>query len=73
MVRATCTDRKAPTRFSTPARSTAIHGRRAPVAIEVAIALAVSWNPFVKKPAVHRNLRGQASAGRRSSHRVRAR
>ena len=48
MVRATCTDRNAPIRFSTPARSTAVRGFSAPVAIEVAIALAVSWKPFVK-------------------------
>ncbi len=48
MVRATCTERNAPTRFSTPASRTATRGRSAPLAIEVAIALAVSWNPFVK-------------------------
>ena len=48
MVSATCTDRKAPTRFSKPASSTATRGRRAPLAIEVAIALAVSWKPLVK-------------------------
>ena len=48
MVSATCTDRNAPIRFSTPASSTATRGRSAPVAIEVAIALAVSWKPFVK-------------------------
>ena len=48
MVSATCTDRKAPTRFSTPASTTATRGRSAPVAIEVAIALAVSWKPLVK-------------------------
>ena len=48
MVSATWTDRNAPTRFSTPASTTATRGRRAPVAIEVAIALAVSWKPLVK-------------------------
>jgi len=42
MVLATCTDRKAPTRFNTPAMSTAWRGFSAPVAIDVAIALAVS-------------------------------
>jgi hypothetical protein len=31
-----------------PERSTATLGRRALVAMEVAIAFAVSWNPFVK-------------------------
>jgi hypothetical protein len=48
MVNATCTDRNAPRRFNTPASSTATRGRRAPVAIDVAIALAVSWKPLVK-------------------------
>ena len=42
MVSATWTDRNAPTRFSTPASRTATRGRRAPVAMEVAIELAVS-------------------------------
>ena len=42
MVKATCTDKKAPTRFRTPASTTATRRSRAPVAIEVAIALAVS-------------------------------
>ena len=51
-VSATCTLRNAPTRFSTAERATATLGFRAPVAIEVAIALAVSWNPLVKsKPS----------------------
>jgi hypothetical protein len=48
MALATCTDRNAPTKFNTPASSTATFGRNAPVAIEVAIAFAVSWNPLVK-------------------------
>jgi hypothetical protein len=47
-VNATSTLRKAPTRFRTPDRATATFGRSALVAMEVAIALAVSWNPFVK-------------------------
>ncbi|MPM76248.1 hypothetical protein SDC9_123245 [bioreactor metagenome] len=47
-VRATWTERKAPTRLSTADSSTAVLGWRAPVAIEVAIALPVSWKPFVK-------------------------
>ena len=40
---------QAPTRFNTPAR--APPGFSAPVAIEVAIALPVSWNPLVKSKA----------------------
>ena len=47
-VSATWTLRKAPTRFSTPESSTATFGFSAPVAIDVAIALAVSWKPLVK-------------------------
>ena len=50
-VSATSTDRNAPTRFSTADRATATLGRRAPVAMEVAIAFAVSWKPFVKSKA----------------------
>ena len=48
IVFATCTDRKAPARFRHPAIATATLGRSAPVAIEVAMALAVSWKPLVK-------------------------
>ena len=48
MVLATSVDRKAPTRFSTAASATAVFGLMAPVAMGVAIALAVSWKPFVK-------------------------
>ena len=48
MVNATCTDSNAPTRFSTPDSRTATLGDSAPVAIEVATAFAVSWNPLVK-------------------------
>ena len=48
MVFATSVLRNAPTRFSTAAISTATFGLSAPVAIGVAMALAVSWNPFVK-------------------------
>lgn len=48
IVAATLSDRNAPTRFSTPDRPTAIRGLRALVAIDVAIALPVSWKPFVK-------------------------
>ena len=50
-VSATCTDKNAPTRLSTADSATAVLGRRAPVAMDVAIALAVSWNPFVKSNA----------------------
>src|SRR3954454_11818571 len=48
MVFATDTDRKAPARFRQAAIATAVLGRNAPVAIDVARALAVSWKPFVK-------------------------
>src|ERR1700753_228098 len=52
MVAATLSDRNAPTRLRTPDSATATRGPRAPVAIEVAIALPVSWKPFVKsKPS----------------------
>ena len=52
MVAATLKDRNAPTRFSTPDRATATCGGSAPVAIDVAIALPVSWKPLVKsKPS----------------------
>ena len=48
MVLATSVDRKAPATFSTAAISTATFGFNAPVATEVAIALALSWKPLVK-------------------------
>ena len=48
MVFATSVERNAPTRLSVPAAMTAVLGLSAPVAIEVAMAFAVSWNPFVK-------------------------
>ena len=48
MVFATWCDRNAPTRFRHAGDRTAVRGRSAPVAIEVAIALAVSWKPLVK-------------------------
>src|SRR5918997_1813249 len=48
IVFATWIDRNAPITFRTPASATAVLGRKAPVAIDVAIALAVSWKPFVK-------------------------
>jgi hypothetical protein len=51
IVEATLTDRKAPTTLSTPAIATANLGFSAPVAIEVAIAFAVSWKPLVKSKA----------------------
>ena len=41
-------ERNSPTRLSTPERATATRGGSAPVAIEVAIALPVSWKPLVK-------------------------
>src|SRR3954471_13856045 len=51
IVFATWTDRKAPVRFRQAATVTAVLGRNAPVAIDVAMALAVSWKPFVKSKA----------------------
>ena len=51
IVFATWTERNAPTRLRTPAMSTAVRGFSAPVAIEVATALAVSWKPLVKSNA----------------------
>ena len=48
IVFATSVLRNAPTRLSTAAIATATFGLSAPVAIGVAMALAVSWNPFVK-------------------------
>ena len=45
---ATDTDRNAPTRLATAEMATATFGLSAPVAIDVAIALPVSWNPLVK-------------------------
>src|SRR5690606_13543263 len=44
----TSVERNAPIRFRTAARSTAVLGLRAPVAMGVAIAFAVSWKPLVK-------------------------
>ena len=51
IVAATLSDRNAPTRFSTAERPTASRGLSALVAMDVAIALAVSWKPFVKSKA----------------------
>ena len=51
IVAATERDRNAPARFSTAATLTAVRGLKAPVAIEVAMALAVSWKPLVKSKA----------------------
>ena len=50
-VTATSTERNAPTRLRTPANRTAVLGFSAPVAIDVAIALPVSWKPLVKSNA----------------------
>jgi hypothetical protein len=47
-VAATSSEMNAPTKLSTAAIATATFGRSAPVAIVVAMALAVSWNPLVK-------------------------
>ena len=48
IVAATLIEMNAPAKFRHAEMITATFGFRAPVAIEVAIALAVSWNPFVK-------------------------
>ncbi len=48
IVAATASDRNAPTRFITPDKATATRGLSAWVAMEVAIALPVSWKPLVK-------------------------
>jgi hypothetical protein len=48
IVAATFTEMNAPTKLSSAAITTAIFGVSAPVAIVVAMALAVSWNPLVK-------------------------
>lgn len=48
MVAATSTERNAPTRFRIADSPTATFGLSAPVAIEVAMALPVSWKPLVK-------------------------
>ena len=48
MVAATLKERKAPARFRTPDRATATRGGNASVAMDVAIALPVSWKPLVK-------------------------
>src|SRR3954451_14739207 len=51
IVLATWTDRKAPVRFRQAGTGTAVLGRNATDAIGVAMALAVSWKPFVKSKA----------------------
>jgi hypothetical protein len=48
IVAATSSEMNAPTKLSTAARPTARRGDSARVEIDVATALAVSWNPFVK-------------------------
>src|SRR3954454_7237338 len=50
-VAATSSDTNAPTKFSTADIATALRGDIARVETDVAIALAVSWNPFVKSNA----------------------
>ena len=51
MVAATASDKNAPTTLSTALSETATRGLSAPVAIEEAMALAVSWKPLVKSKA----------------------
>ena len=50
-VAATEIEMKAPTKLSSEAKPIATEGRAAPVEIEVATTLAVSWNPLVKSKA----------------------
>src|SRR5215208_6788073 len=51
IVAATSSDRNAPTKFRTAAMPTATRGAMARVEMDVATALAVSWNPLVKSNA----------------------
>jgi hypothetical protein len=51
MVAATARDRNAPTRLRSAETATAVRGPSAPVAMDVAIALPVSWKPLVKSKA----------------------
>ena len=51
IVAATSSEMNAPAKFRIAARPTATRGGRARVEIDVATALAVSWNPFVKSNA----------------------
>ena len=51
IVAATCSERKAPTKFRIAAIVTATRGAIARVEIDVATALAVSWKPLVKSNA----------------------
>jgi hypothetical protein len=51
IVPATAVDKNAPARFNTADRLTACFGLSAPLAMDVAIAFPVSWNPFVKSNA----------------------
>ena len=51
IVVATLSDRNAPAKFRSAATVTATRGGSARVAMVVAIAFAVSWNPFVKSNA----------------------
>ncbi len=60
IVAATLIEMNAPAKFRQADRITATFGFSAPVAIDVAIAFAVSWNPFVKsneKPAITTRMR----------------
>ena len=60
IVAATLIEMNAPAKLRHAEMTTATFGFSAPVAIEVAIALAVSWNPFVKSnenPAITTRMR----------------
>src|SRR6185437_1320110 len=73
-VAATESEMKAPTKLRTAAMPTATFGGSAPVAIVVAIALAVSWKPLVKSkltPAITTRATMMSPADTPASHRGR--
>ena len=57
MVAATLIEMNAPAKLRHAERITATFGLSAPVAIDVAIAFAVSWNPFVNRTTTPRRPR----------------
>src|ERR1700733_2542488 len=72
IVAATLIEMNAPAKFRHAEMITATFGFRAPVAMEVAIAFAVSWNPFVKSnenPATITRMRTSSDPTRRQPHR----
>ncbi len=51
IIAATCVETSAPTKLSPAAMTMALRIERARVEMQVAIAFAVSWNPFMKSKA----------------------